>query len=219
MFKGFIKLRAPKNDKFMADLVSFLAQGARRDIVAINMEKGEAGYLDPDTGDVIASLSDTYESEYTWKFAGAEIRLSQHVLIFCNPPYEPLLQSLIHKEVWLAHLGPGALLDEVVWHFPGQAPSVRPYGGRCGYIANPPPVGSAAAIWLDAWRSQSMPPAENMATIIGNAPNAGVQGELAAMSPAAAAYIQHLLNQHVIAGYGRCDVERAALMPRRALPY
>ena len=217
-FRGFLKIRAPTSEKFMDNLVNFLSRGPRREVLVINMEKAEAGRLSCEVADRIASLSDTYEPEYSGKYVGGEVRLSQHLVIFCNPPYEALLQGIIHKEVWLAHLGPNALRDEVVWHFPGQPPSVQPFGGRCGFVARPPPPGSPAAAWLDAWRAASLPRADTLAAVAAAAPSADVQAELGALSPEATAYLQHALLQHVDRGYRRCDQERAPLI-HRPTPY
>ena len=107
-----------------------------------------------------------------------------------------------------------ALTDELVWNFPGQPPSVRPFGGRCGYVANEPAPGTAQAGFLALWRAQSMPVANTMAAIHATAP-AAIQGELGHLSPAAQAFLEARLQEHVRMGYDRCDEERAVLMPRR----
>ena len=116
-------------------------------------------------------------------------------------------------------MGPNAINDEVIWNFPGQPPSVKPFGGRLGYMANPPRPGSAQAVWIDQWRRESSPTAETMVALHAAAPSPAIAAEIAGLSAAAKNYLEDALQAHVQRGYGRCDEERSSLMPRRAVPF
>ena len=68
-----------------------------------------------------------------------------------------------NKEVWLLDLEDEAhMVNSCTWHFPAEPPSVRPFIGRLGRVANPPNPDSldpdirAKAQMLKEWREEGI---------------------------------------------------------------
>ena len=108
----------------------------------------------------IVNLLDVHSPGQATMYEGGKITLYHHMVIFCNnEAVRHLLRCFQHKQIWLLRQSSWHQ-QSVTWHFPGEAPTVQPYIGVCGNVANysdpseeQPPV----ADWLQEWMLQSLP--------------------------------------------------------------
>ena len=134
----------------------------RKGVLALQLELGEADDCDVLTPTVcrrICELSDPYAPGTSVTYEGGDIRLTQHVVIFCNLPCQKLLDGLGHKEIWLLRLGADALVAPARWEFPSQPPSSRPAAGLCGSVFNPfglRPLGGTPFPGIIEWMRETM---------------------------------------------------------------
>ena len=132
-------------------------------MVVLQLEIGEAndgGTLTAEVCRRLCELTDPYAPATSMKYMGQDIRLTQHVVVFCNEPCTKLIEGLGHKEIWLLRLGENALQSPATWEFPAQPPSVRPRRGLCGNVRNPlgeRPIGGTPFAGLLDWMRASLP--------------------------------------------------------------
>jgi hypothetical protein len=108
----------------------------------------------------VANLLDVHSPGQCTMYEGGSITLYHHLVIFCNvEALAHLVQGLRHKQIWLLKMESWDQ-PSITWHFPGEAPTVEPYVGACGGVANyadprrvPPPIPD----WLKGWMLRSLP--------------------------------------------------------------
>ena len=113
----------------------------------------------------ILELTDhDYQSSTRGSSCGQEKYVKAHVAVMANEPPPPLWHD---KELWVLDLRKGDHLrgqteeDACTWHFPGEAPTMRPKIGKVGRVAkpwdinDPDPELHAAAEMLRDWRADT----------------------------------------------------------------
>ena len=121
---GYAEVRVHAENRTWYDgLVAQAARGARREVVVLRIDKGEASSTKQDKlqrlANDIAELCQQHRVHHTGTGKRTEARMSQHVVVVMHPPCDALLGRLADLEVWLAYGSSTAQTDDVVWHFPG----------------------------------------------------------------------------------------------------
>ena len=139
---------------------------------------------------MIKLLSDVGRHFSGPKYGGVSKTVAAHVVVVGN---EGPHASYLHKEVWSLQID--KKYQEVVWHFPGEAPRTMAVQGWLGEVAQPWEVESEpeAHAALAAWR------ARDEAALVGN-PRLQLQRALKNLNDEQVLAIQQTLGPNILLG-------------------
>ena len=220
-FPGFLEVRVENSARsvngWYDSLIAAAANNKLPALVVLYLEPGVASAHCEKLANQISRLATTHKKAFA-AGSGKEAVMTQHVVVIMQPPCDALLARLSHMQLWELRLGPHAIQQPAVWHFPGQPPSLNPLRGRVGYVRFNPTAGSDLAMALPARRHRDLDNVVTAATVANGAPAGPVRDAIRNLPGAAALLLDEWFREAHARGVDQGNRERAEVFSRSA-PY